>query len=223
MRKGKGKFLVFEGTDGSGKTTQLTLLKEYLEQKNYPTQTIDFPRYWTSFHGRTIRRYLDGEFGEIDQVSPYLISLAYSLDRATAKKEIKDWLKEGKIVLADRYASSNMAHQAAKLPEKRRDDFIAWDYELEYKINKIVKEDLVILLYVPVKVTQQLMIKRGNKLDIHERDLDFLTESEKMYLKLAKKFKHWLIINCVDKNGLMRSKDEIHKEIIKKLKSKKFL
>src|SRR3989344_5328339 len=165
----KGKLIVIEGADGSGKATQTALLKAYLEQKNYPVETIDFPRYWGSFHGKTIARYLKGEFGGVDSVNPYLISLAYSLDRATAKREMNTWLREGKIVLANRYATSNMAHQAAKLPERKREHFLNWLMELEYKVNKIPKEDLVIYLHVPTATAQVLIQNRGRKGAIHEK------------------------------------------------------
>ena len=114
----KGKLIVIEGTDGSGKTTQLKLLKSYLEKNSIPVETVSFPRYKKSFHGKTVAKYLRGEFGAMDSVSPYLVSLAYAMDRATAKWDMNKWLREGKIVIADRYATSNMAHSAAKLPEK---------------------------------------------------------------------------------------------------------
>lgn len=217
----KGKLIVIEGTDGSGKTTQLSLLKSFFVQNNYPFETIDFPRYKESFHGKTVEKYLRGEFGEIDTISPYLISLAYSLDRATAKREMNKWLKEGKIILADRYATSNMAHQAAKLPENKREDFLKWLLELEYKVNKIPKEDLVIYLHVPTSVGSKLTKKRG-RLDIHERNVAFLTESEKMYDRLARRFKHWVKIDCV-KGGVLRGKEDIHKEVMRILKINKII
>src|SRR3990167_7081050 len=207
MKRKTGKLIVFEGIDGSGKTTQLGLLREYLNERNIPNETIDFPRYWDSFHGRTISRYLKGEFGDVDSVSPYLISLAYSLDRATAKKEMNAWLREGKIVLANRYATSNMAHQAAKLPVEKREAFLKWLLELEYKINKIPKEDLVIFLHVPTANARVLIQKRGRKDDIHEKNYEYLTETAKMYDKLSLRFKHWVKINCVDKNGILRTKE----------------
>lgn len=219
----KGKLIVIEGTDGSGKATQLGLLRDYLQKEKYSVETVDFPRYRESFHGRTIRRYLDGEFGEIDKANPYLVSLAYALDRATAKTEMRRFLREGYIVLANRYAPSNMAHQAAKLAEKDREKFIDWDWELEYKVNRIPKEDLVIFLYVPTRVTQELMKARGGKLDIHERNLDFLTESEKMYLRLAKRFRNWVVVDCLDRNGLLRSREEIHQEVVNVLKKRKLI
>lgn len=218
----KGQLVVFEGIDGSGKTTQLTLLKNYLDSTSIPNEVIDFPRYWDSFHGKTIAKYLKGEFGDVDSVSPYLISLAYALDRATAKKEMDKWLSDGKIVLANRYATSNMAHQAAKLSENKREDFLSWLNELEYRVNKIPKEDLVIYLHVPVATARALLIKRGKR-DIHEKKFEFLTNSEIMYKKLSRRFRHWVKINCVDKGGSMLSKEEIHKKTVSILKSEEII
>ena len=218
----KGKLIVFEGIDGSGKTTQLELLIEHLKSKKIPFETIDFPRYKKSFHGKTILRYLKGEFGDTDSVSPYLISLAYSLDRVDAKREMNKWLKEGKIILANRYATSNMAHQAAKLPPKKREDFLKWEYELEYRVNKIPKENLVIYLHLPVAVAMELLIKRG-QLDGHERKVEFLTASQIMYKKLSKKYKHWMKVDCVDKNGVLLPRETIHNTIISVLLKINFL
>ncbi|MEX0621436.1 MAG: thymidylate kinase [Candidatus Woykebacteria bacterium] len=223
MKSKKGKLIVFEGIDGSGKTTQLDLLTEYLRSKDIPFETIDFPRYWDSFHGKTVARYLKGDFGDVDAVSPYLISLAYSLDRATAKREMNAWLREGKIVLANRYATSNMAHQAAKLPEKKRKEFLDWLQELEYRVNKIPKEDLVIYLHVPVGIARQLLIGRGKR-DIHEKKFEFLTQSEVMYKKLSRRFKHWVKIDCLDKkSGILLAKEAVHKKVLRSLKKQNLI
>ncbi len=219
--KSKGKLVVIEGSDGSGKTTQLSLLKSYLAKKNIPVEIIDFPRYKDNFHGKTVAKYLKGEFGKVDLVNPYLISLVYSLDRADAKGEMNKWLKEGKIVLANRYAASNMAHQAAKLPEGKREDFLKWDYELEYEINKIPKEDLIIYLRVPVDEARKLVKKRGGR-DLHEKSHKIMSESGKMYELLASRYKHWVRINCV-KGGILRSKEDIHKEVVEILKDNKII
>ncbi len=218
----KGKLIVFEGIDASGKTTQLNLLKKYLDSQGVPNETIDFPRYRDSFHGKTVSKYLKGEFGEVDSVSPYLISLAYALDRATAKREMNAWLREGKIILANRYATSNMAHQAAKLPEKKRDEFLSWLQELEYRVNKIPKEDLVIYLHVPVATVQSLLTRRGNR-DAHERKHEFLTASEVMYKRLSRRFSHWGKINCIHESGVLLEKEAIHKEVLKNLRKEKII
>ncbi|MEX0616969.1 MAG: deoxynucleoside kinase [Candidatus Woykebacteria bacterium] len=223
MQKRPGKLIVIEGTDGSGKATQASLLKSALAQKNYPVESIEFPRYKESFHGKTIERYLKGEFGEVAKVSPYLVSLAYSLDRVTAKREMNAWLRAGKIVLANRYATSNMAYSGANIPDPEKDKFLHWLLELEYKVNKIPKEDLVIYLHVPVAVAKVLIKGRGRKSDIHEENFEYLTKTEKMYDLLSKRFKHWVKVSCVGNNGVMRSKDSINKEIVGILKKHKIV
>ena len=111
----KGKLIVFEGSDGTGKTTQAKLLLEYLKRKQIPSIYISFPRYQNSLWGQMVRRYLDGEFGKIDEVSPYLASVLYAGDRLGASDQIRKWLELGKLVICNRYVGSNLAHQLAKM------------------------------------------------------------------------------------------------------------
>lgn len=220
LKHKKGKLIVIEGGDGSGKTTQAKLLVDYLKRKNVPIKYLDFPQYYHSFHGRTIAKFLRGEFGNIDEVSPYLVSLAYALDRAATKQEIHAFLKNGGYIIANRYATSNMAHQAAKFKKNEgKQKFLKWVYELEYKIHKIPKEDLVIYLYVPYKIGYELTKKSKRRKyllsqeDIHEKDLGYRKDVEETYLYLAKNNKHWTTINCVERNRLLTPK-EIHAKII---------
>jgi len=117
QKKRKGKLIVIDGPDGSGKATQARLLRQSLKKFGKTVQKISFPRYSTSFHGDIVGRFLKGEFGEMDKVSPYLISLAYALDRLTARKQINDWLEAGDYIVSDRYTSASMAHQTAKVPQ----------------------------------------------------------------------------------------------------------
>jgi len=222
----KGRFIVVDGGDGSGKTTQAKLLIDYFKKIKIPVQHFDFPQYYNSFHGKTVARFLRGEFGNIDQVSPYLASLAYALDRASVKKEMDKILNTGTYIVANRYATSNMAHQGAKFKDEgQREDYLRWVYELEYKVHKIPQEDIVIYLYVPWEIGLKLTTKKGEreylkgKEDIHEKDLLFRKASEEMYLKLAKRYKHWVKIDCVQDNRLL-TPEEIHEKIIRVLKSK---
>ena len=228
LKKRKGIFIVIDGADGSGKTTQAKLLVDYLKKKKAPTKYMDFPQYYNSFHGKTVAKFLRGEFGDIDQVSPYLASLAYALDRASVKQEMEDFLKKGGIIIANRYATSNMGHQAAKFNNKEdKQIFLKWIYELEYKVHKIPKENLVIYLYVPWQMGRKLTQKKGQrnylhgKKDIHEKDLNHIKAAEKMYLFLSKKYK-WEKVKCIENKQLLTPK-VIHKKIIKILKTKGFL
>ncbi|KKR76451.1 MAG: Tmk: thymidylate kinase [Parcubacteria group bacterium GW2011_GWE2_40_8] len=225
--KRKGKLVVVDGSDSSGKKTQVDLLLQYLQSKKYKTKYIDFPRYYSSFHGRTVARYLKGEFGGLNEVNPYLSSLAYALDRSAAKEDLDAWLLEDNIVIANRYVSSSMAFQTVRLPEKEREIFLKWLYEMEYKEHKLPIEDIVIYLYVPVSISQKLMENRekkkylkGKDKDIHEKNVEYLKDVENMYLELVKRNKKWVKINCIDKKGNLRSKEDIHREVISLLKKK---
>lgn len=225
-----GKLIVIDGGDGSGKQTQSQLLVQYLKKKNLKVKYFDFPQYYSSFHGKIVGRFLAGEFGKMDQVSPYLISLAYALDRASAREEMEDWLTKGGIIISNRYATSNMAHQGARISKEKRKEFIDWVDELEYRVHKIPREDLVIYLYVPWKIGLKLTAKKGErgyvkgkKLDIAETDIKHRQESEKMYLWLCQSKKNWVKINCVNKKGEMRTREEIHQEILEVLKKRKVI
>lgn len=225
----KGKLIVIDGGDGSGKTTQTKLLVEYLKKHKMPTKHMDFPQYYHSFHGKTVAKFLRGEMGNINEVSPYLASLAYALDRASAKEEIENFLNKGGYIISNRYATSNMAHQSAKFPKKQdRENYLKWEYELEYKVHKIPKEDIVIYLYVPWKMGLNLTKFKGNRAylkgqsDIAERDINHRIQSEKMYLELAKRYKHWVKIDCTSK-GKILTPHQIHLKLIKALKLRKIL
>lgn len=226
----KGKLIVIDGTDGSGKATQSKLLAGSLQKLGKTVRQIEFPRYYTSFHGAIVGRFLKGEFGEINQVSPYLISLAYALDRLTARKQIQDWLEAGDYVIADRYTSASMAHQTAKVLPKERKDFLRWVEEMEYQHHKIPREDIVVFLYVPVEVSQGLVdakhkraYVKGKKRDIAEASREHQREALKVYLELAKTKKHWVKIDCVDRQGQLKSRPKIQQEILKVLLARKII
>lgn len=202
----KGKLVVFEGTDGSGKATQVKLLSEKLKVSH---ELIAFPRYGDNPYADLVKKYLKGEFGEKERISPYIISLAFAGDRALAKTVIEKWLADGKLVIADRYVSSSKAHLSAELSESERQNFINWLDHLEYETNNIPRENLVIFLFVPPEVSQKNIT--GKVRDILEKDLEHQKNTSQIYLELAKNPK-WITINCV-KNGKMRSREDIHQEI----------
>jgi len=217
IKKRKGKLIVIDGGDGSGKTTQAQLLVTYLKSKKIPVKYVDFPQYYKSFHGKTVAKFLKGEFGKIDEVSPYLASLAYALDRASIKREMDDFLAKGGYIVANRYATSSMAHQAAKCKtEKEQGEFLKWIYDLEYKVHKIPKEDLVIYLHVPYSYAAELTKKRalqnGIEQDIAEKNLEHQKKSEQMYIFLAQKYHYWKTIECFQ-SGVMMERSEIQEKV----------
>lgn len=232
MNHKKGKLVVIDGTDGSGKGTQTELLLKHLEDEGKQHKYIDFPRYYTSFHGKMVGRYLKGEFGSKESSSPYLSSLFYAMDRLTARDEIIDWLEEGNVVVANRYTTSSMAFQTARVPKKDREEFLKWLYEMEYKEHKLPKEDLVLFLYVPVEISQKLIEQKagkerryakGAKKDEYEKDVQYQREVLDLYLELSKKHKHWEVIKCVDSRGRLLSRDQVQKKIRTILKKHKVL
>ena len=217
----RGELIVFEGADGSGKATQSKLLLKFLKKKRIPCEYISFPRYKSSLWGEMVRRYLDGEFGKVDEVSPYLASVLYAGDRMSASAQIRKWLGEGKIVICDRYVGSNIAHMMAKLQTSNSKlQFIKWLEEFEYGENKIPKEDLVFFLDVPVEISQKLMDDR--KLDIHERNVDYLKKVTQEYESLARERKNWVRVECVE-NGRLMSPEAIHQKVLETLKQRKIL
>lgn len=225
-----GKFIVIDGNDGSGKTTQLNLLKSYLDKKNIPVVVFDFPQYKT-FHGETVGRFLAGEFGPLDSINPYLLAYPYALDRLGASSHIKAALDEGKVVLANRYVASNLAHQSGRLPKKERRNFVDWDIEFEYYLNGLPREDLLIYLYVPHKNGKKLLknkdrsqriYKNGKVRDIVESNTKYLTDSEEAYLDLLERFDHWIKIDCTENDKIL-PKIKIHDKIVLELTSRHFI
>lgn len=230
MERRRGKLVVIDGTDGSGKGTQTELLLKYLDEHKVKNKYIDFPRYYTSFHGRMVGRYLSGEFGALESASPYLTSLFYALDRLTARDEIVDWLEDGNTIVANRYTTSSMAFQTARIETEKRSEFLQWLYDMEYKEHKLPKEDVVIFLYVPVEISQKLIDQKakreytkGKKKDINEANVAYQKEVLNLYLELSKKYKHWEVIKCVDSKGELLSIEAVHGKVVKVLEKYKIV
>lgn len=222
--KRKGKFIVIDGGDGSGKGTQAQLLVDMLTKQGRNVRMYDFPRYTSSFHGDVVSRFLRGEFGSADVVSPYLISLAYALDRASLKTEMEDFLSQGGWIVSNRYTSASMGHQTSRIKGvAAQKKFLEWLYTLEYKVHKIPKEDLVIYLDVPAEISSDLILKKsarsylGKKMkkDISEKNLTHQVETRKMFMQLCKKYPHWKRIDCVDRVGHLRTIPEVHTSILR--------
>lgn len=232
MNKGAGKFIVFEGIDGSGKSTQTKLVINHLKRKGYKTAFIDFPQYGKKSAG-LVEEYLTGKYGSPKEVGPYQASIFYACDRYDASFKIRDWLKKGKIVVADRYIGANIGHQGGKIKNKKeRKEFFKWLYDLEYEIFKIPKPDFTFILKAPPKIAQSLSGKITDKekkakkklylgrkkRDIHEKDISHLIGAEQSYLHAAKEFpKDFKVIECF-KNRELLSPKIIHQKIWKIIK-----
>lgn len=213
----RGRLVVIEGIDGSGKTTQLKLLFKYLKQQGEAFEVIGFPRY-DKFFGKMVGMILKGKLGGIN-LSPYLTSLPFALDRLMAKGQITRWLEQGKLVVADRYTPSSLAHQGARMEKGKQGRLINWLGWLEYRLFGLPKADLVIYLSMPAEKAQELMMKRKKKIyikgrDVFEKNLEHQRKTREVYLKLTEEKKHWKIVNCVDKHGRIYSPNEIHQKII---------
>lgn len=215
-----GKLVVIDGTDGSGKATQAGLLLDRLSREGRDAVLADFPQYGkpSAFF---VEKYLRGEYGTADVVGPYRASVLYALDRYDASFAIRTWKEEGKIIVSNRYVSSNMGHQAGKIADKEeREKFLSWLKDFEYNMLQIPKPDVNILLYVPAEIGQALVDKKGEraytqgkKRDIHEADIEHLRHASEAYLEVAAR-EGWKVIHCMhEKKAELRSIEEIHEEI----------
>lgn len=226
----KGKFVVIDGTDASGKATQLRLLKKRLKQESFSFKTLDFPRYYKTAWGEFIGKYQMGEFGDPQRINPYLSFIPYMLDQLIAKRDIAKWVNEGKIVLANRYFTSNFAHQAGKLPPRQRKKFRNFLKKAGYSELGLYKPDLVLVLYVPYKIAMKLNLKKrkrrytkGRKRDLVERHTTYQKESVREFVKVCKEEKDWVLIKCCDRGGRLKTPGEIHEVIYQTLRKRKII
>ena len=217
-----GKLIVFEGTDGSGKSTQFELLAKRLEAEQIGFQRLRFPQYEEP-SSALIRMYLGGAFGDDPEaVNAYAASTFYAVDRYASYQCVwKDYYQGGGFVVSDRYTTSNAVHQGSKVPEGERAEFFRWLYDLEYDRMGLPRPDLVVLLDMPVELSEQLMRKReqstGTHADIHERDEDYLKKCRDVALHAAKYY-GWRTVSCA-KDGAIRGGEGIHEEVYAIVKS----
>ena len=221
----KGKLIVIEGLDGSGKATQASLLYKYLKEKNDRTVTVSFPDY-NQPSSALVKMYLNSEFGkDPDIVNAYAAASFYSIDRyASFLRFWKEKYENGFTIIADRYTTSNAIYQTAKLDPVQWDKYLDWLYDYEYNKLLLPKPDIVIYLDMPVEISQELMSTRydGNeeKKDIHESNISFLNLCKKTALYSSKKW-GWKNIECFSGSNI-KSIDEIHKEITEIIKKVDF-
>ncbi len=216
-----GKFIVLDGTDGSGKGTQAARLVDRLAAAGRDVVLVDFPRYGMPA-AHAVERYLRGEYGTLAEVGPYRASLFYALDRFDASGDLRAVLARGAVVVSNRYVSANKGHQMAKIadPDERR-RFLAWVNDLEYAILGLPKPDVTILLHVPADVGYELVARKddrsyleGRARDLHESDREHLRAAEAAYLSLLTldAAEHWHCLECVE-GGALLPVDAVHERV----------
>lgn len=220
-----GKLFVIDGTDASGKQTQLNKLKERFDKENIDYRLASFPNY-ESESSTLVKMYLSGEFGKnAKDVSPYIASTFFAADRyVTFKKDLEEYYNNDGIILADRYTTSNMVHQAGKIDNKEeREKFLNWLWDFEFNLYKLPVPTKVFFLNMPPEYAFKLMEKRENKFtheaqkDIHENDKNHIIDSYNAACDVATKY-NWIKIDCV-KDNKIRTIDEIHEDIFNKIKN----
>lgn len=225
--KKKGKLIVIDGTDGSGKATQVALLEARLKKEGYRVMTVDFPEYDKNFFGKFIGECLTDEKYKFKITHPKIISTLYAADRWESSRQMREWLDKGYIVIANRYASANQIHQGGKIhSEKERKDFLSWLDTMEFEVFKIPRPNIVIYLSLPISIVNKLIAERdskqsrsykGKKKDVHESDPKHLENARKSALKLIKELNNFVQIDCASKKDIL-PREEIHDQIYKSLK-----
>jgi len=210
----KGKLIIIEGIDGSGKATQTHLLYKKLKKSGANAEMLDFPQYKT-FFGKLVASYLKNQFGKI---SPYLASVLYAANRMEYKDKLVKWLNEGKVVVLNRYVSSNQIHQAAHIDNRsERNQFVNWIGKMEYEVIGMPRPDLVLFLNVPVELSYKMIEKKnklarayiqGSKRHILESDLEHQQSALKQSFEMLEKHYKWAQINC-SKDGKLLPKETI--------------
>ena len=219
-----GKLFVIDGTDGSGKQTQFNKLQEKLKEEGIDYKVVSFPNY-ESPSSSLVKMYLSGEFGEnAKEISPYIASTFYAADRyATFQTGYKEYYEKGGIILADRYTTANMVHQAGKIKDKEeRKKFLNWLWDFEFNLYGLPVPAEVFFLNMPPEYSAKLMKHRENKItheakkDIHEKDQVYLTQAYNAACELSKEY-NWYEIKCV-KDGKIRTIQDINDEIFTEVK-----
>ena len=219
-----GKLFVIDGTDGSGKQTQFKKLQERLDKEGIEYKTVSFPNY-DDPSSSIVKMYLSGEFGQnAKDVSPYIASTFYAADRyATYKRFYAEYYNDGGIILADRYTTASMVHQAGKISDKEeREKFLNWLWDFEFNLYGLPVPTKSFFLNMPPDYAMKLMENRENKFtheqakDIHERDKNHIIDAYNAACDLVDKY-DWYEVKCV-KEEKIRTIEDIHEEIYDEIK-----
>lgn len=223
MKKMKGRLIVIDGSDGSGKATQTKMLVQKLKVNGVRVRTMDFPQYEKNLFGALIGECITGDHGDFLTLDPHITSVIYAADRFESSARIKKWLADGCTVILDRYVSANQIHQGGKIFDSRkRKEFLAWLDAMEYTVFHIPRPDMVIYLDVPIATSVGLLhraqqkkkqyIKDG-KSDLVEQSMEYLHNARNSAIWLSRTQKGWHRVQCVQENTL-RSIEDIHEEIM---------
>ena len=202
-------FIVLEGLDGAGKSTQIRMLRQLFAERGVESAYVHFPRFDAPVYGELIARFLRGEFGGVNEVDPYLVALLFAGDRAAAGPQIRAWIAEGKAVILDRYVYSNVGFQCAKLPAgERRDRLAQWILDLEFGYNDLPRPDLSLFLDVPFAFTERKLteVREGDDRDLQRR-------VREVYLTAAAKDDSLRVVDCSDPSGAMDSPEHNFEKI----------
>ena len=209
--------VAIEGIDGSGKGTQAGRLVERLAADGRRVQLISFPRYGETLFGRAVGDFLNGRFGKLDEVNPFLVSLLYAGDRFESRELLAQALAAHDVVVLDRYVASNSAHQGSKVTGEERTKLLDWIEQIEHGIYALPRPDLTILLDLPAADAQQLIARKqargytDKQADLHEADAAYLDSVRAVYVEFAQR-PDWQRVD-VFRNGTLRPIEEIGDEI----------
>jgi dTMP kinase len=216
--KTKGKIIVIDGIDGSGKTTQVEILMKRLKKEKKNVVYVQFAQYEKNFFGQNIYEFLHDPKYNFLKVHAKLASLYYAADRWESKQMLEKYLTQGKTIIMGRYVSSNQIHQGGKIKDvEERKEFMKWLDKLEYKVFKIPRPSLVVYLSLELKTSQKLAQGRGGS-SLEDFDFEYQKNSRESAMKLATELKNMKVVNCDDGKGDIKSREEIHEDIYKTIK-----
>lgn len=227
MSNNKGKLIVVDGTDASGKKTQTSKAKDRLIEEGNSVKSLDFPQYENNFFGKFLGQCLRGDHGDWVGLNPKIASVIYAADRFESSEQIRQWLNEGNIVILDRYVSSNQIHQGGKIhDEQKRTEFMQWLDIMEHEALGVPRPDAILYLDVPVEISQRLLKMKETqdskkylegKKDQHENDIEHLTAARESGLKMVHENSNAHLIECTHDNEML-SIEIIHERVYSKIK-----
>ena len=216
-------FIVLEGLDGAGKSTQIKQLRALLQERGIESCYVHFPRFDAPVYGELIARFLRGELGSVESVDPYIVALLFAGDRADMAAHIRQWQAEGKVVIVDRYVYSNIGYQCAKIADTQGQQRLKeWILQTEYGYYNIPRPDLSIFLDVPFSFTAKSLTEQrtgddraylNGQSDIHESSLDLQQQVRRVYLEAAETDDTLKVVDCSNCEGGMDSPDGIFARI----------